>query len=163
MEATTLLQRDHDAVRRLFQAFENADGNPSAQGELFAQIAEELEVHARIEEEVFYPAVRDAAPPADEDAAMDLIDESREEHGEVRDLVEEIDALDPIDEEFPKQVKKLHKAVERHASEEEKEMFPFARQHLDPVQLADLGARMEARKKELSPRDPHARVESGRM
>jgi hemerythrin superfamily protein len=153
MDATDLLRRDHDGVRGLFQAFENAGDRERSRRELFEQIREAIDVHARVEEEIFYPAVRAAG-----DEGADIVEDATEEHDAVNELLETISALDPSERKFERTLRKLRRKVEHHATEEEAEMFPFAREHLGGARLEELGARLEARKKELSPRDPHAQV-----
>jgi iron-sulfur cluster repair protein YtfE (RIC family) len=153
MDADELLRKDHEAVRGLFQAFENAEVKPKARSELFAQIRELLQVHSRIEEEIFYPALAQV-----DDEGRDLVKEAREEHAEVDELLVEIADLDPTGDYFAKKVDKLRKKVEHHAGEEEDEMFPFAQRQLGDMRLAELGRELEMRKQELSPRSPDAPV-----
>lgn len=153
MDATDLLRKDHDGVRGLFQAFENAGAREHSRRELLEQIREAIDVHSRIEEELFYPAVRACG-----EEGADLVDEATEEHDAVGELLEEIAALDPSERKFERRVRKLRRKVEHHATEEESEMFPFAREHLGGAKLEELGARVEARRREISPRDPRAPV-----
>jgi hemerythrin superfamily protein len=156
MEATRLLQHDHDGVRGLFAAFQNAGDDHVAQAELFSQLREAIDVHATMEEEVFYPAIRECDGKGNK--GHTLVKEAHEEHDEVRQLLAECALLDPADKKFARTVKKLEHAVEHHAGEEEKEMFAFARAHIDAALLEEIGVRLERRKKELSTRDPHAQV-----
>jgi len=102
----------------------------------------ELDVHAQIEETIFYPALKEA------DETHDIILEGYEEHKVVKTLLAELDALPKDQEEWGAKLKVLQENVEHHVEEEEGEMFTNARKVLSKDQAEELGARMEAAKKE---------------
>ena len=142
-DAIKLLKTDHEKVRGLLGQFENATG--ARREKLRGQIDRELKVHTQIEEEIFYPAYRDAARKKDD---KKLYYEALEEH-HVVDLVlpEMNDGSSP--EELKAKAKVLKELVEHHADEEEKEMFPRAKQVLDKDELRALGEQMQLRKETL--------------
>lgn len=145
-DAIALLKTDHKTVMALLESLEKATGPRRVK--LLGQIEKELKVHTTIEEEIFYPAYRDAAKKKDDQT---MYYEAVEEH-RVVDMVLPQAAEGANNEELKAKAKVLKELVEHHADEEEKEMFPRARQVLDKAELRDLGARMEARKKELTGR-----------
>ena len=147
MNAIKMLKEDHKKVKGLFREYEKAGEKAFQKKEEIARKAcEELEIHARIEEEIFYPAV-------DEDTSKEgskLVDEAKEEHQIVKDLIAQLKDLKVEDKEFEAKFKVLTENVEHHIEEEEGEMFPEATKKLKD-QLEDLGAQMEELKKELAP------------
>jgi hemerythrin superfamily protein len=156
-DAVTLLKEDHDKVRGLLEEFEQAaskDGDSA--GDLLQTIENELRVHTQIEEEIFYPAFRDAAGKKDE---AKLYYEAVEEHHVVDMVLPEIDARESGSPEFAAKAKVLKDLVEHHAEEEEKQMFPKARKLLDKDELMSLGERMAQRKTELTGSNGHAKGE----
>jgi hemerythrin superfamily protein len=142
-DAIQLLKADHEKVRGLLGQFENATG--ARREKLRGQIDRELKVHTQIEEEIFYPAFRDAARKKDD---KKMYFEALEEH-HVVDLVlpEMNDGSSP--EELKAKAKVLKELVEHHADEEEKEMFPAAKKILDKETLRALGEQMQLRKETL--------------
>lgn len=145
-DAIALLKADHKTVMTLLESLEKATG--ARRAKLLGQIEKELKVHTTIEEEIFYPAYRDAAKKKDDQA---LYYEAVEEH-RVVDMVLPQAGEGASNEELKAKATVLKELVEHHADEEEKEMFPRARQVMDRAELRELGARMEARKKELTGR-----------
>ena len=146
MEATALLKKDHAAVKALFKKYEAAgDRAEQTKQSLFDQIQAALDVHAAIEEQIFYPAVQEGRSVE----AKDMVLEALEEHKVVKTLLEEIAALTPADDVFDAKMKVLRENVEHHADEEEKEMFPEAKKQLSDEVRNELGTRMETRKEEL--------------
>jgi hemerythrin-like domain-containing protein len=140
-----MLKEDHEKVKELFKEFESAGENAHKKKQRIAEKAcEELDVHAAIEEEIFYPAIRDSG----HEEASKLVAEAVEEHKVVKTLIEEIRQLQPEDEEFEAKFKVLSENVEHHAEEEEQEMFPVAEEALGDT-LEQIGQQMMARKKEL--------------
>jgi len=143
MDAIELLKADHDEVRSLFEQFraaqeaEDADRMREVQQQIFA----ELETHTRIEEDIFYPAVREA----DEEELGEDVDEGIQEHHVVKVLMREIESVSGEDTYVAK-MKVLMENVEHHAEEEETEMFPEVREKMDPARLEELGAELEAAK-----------------
>lgn len=146
-DAIALLKKDHEKVRGLLGDLEKSAmrGGPRAQ-KLITQIDKELEIHTTIEEEIFYPAFREAVS-SKEDKKMYF--EAKEEHHVVKLVLPEVKEDGMALEEFAAKAKVLKELVEHHADEEEKEMFPEARKVLGRATLRDLGDRMAQRKKEL--------------
>jgi hemerythrin superfamily protein len=146
MDATTLLAEDHDIVRELFSDLAELGPKDAAERRaLLEEIRRELEVHARVEEDVFYPAVRRLP----DENAKDLVEESLEQHDEVRILVEELAQLDPADPDFEDRLTELEDVVEQHAEEEENEIFPIAREKLGTARLEEIGKELESVKESL--------------
>lgn len=146
MEATTLLKKDHAAVKALFEKFESAgDGDGSTKQRLFDQIKAELDAHAAVEEELFYPAMQKSGSKESQDLVLEAI----EEHKVVKTLLTEIAELTPDDEAFDAKMKVLQENVEHHVEEEETEMFHEAEEHLSEERRAELGEAMQSRKQAL--------------
>ncbi len=146
-DAIALLKKDHEKVRGLLGDLEKSAmrGGPKAQ-KLVSQIDKELEIHTTIEEEIFYPAFRDAVSTKDD---KKMYYEAKEEHHVVKLVLPEVKEDGIALEEFAAKAKVLKELVEHHADEEEQEMFPEARKVLSRAELRDLGDRMAQRKKEL--------------
>jgi hemerythrin-like domain-containing protein len=146
-DAIALLKKDHEKVRGLLSDLEKSAmrGGPKAQ-KLVAQIDKELEIHTTIEEEIFYPAFREAVSTKDD---KKMYYEAKEEHHVVKLVLPEVKQEGLALEEFAAKAKVLKELVEHHADEEEKEMFPEARKVLSRQELKDLGDRMQQRKLEL--------------
>jgi hemerythrin superfamily protein len=149
MDAIALLKQDHKAVKALLT--ELADTTNRAQKtrtELLQKIVTEIKAHATIEEEIFYPAFKAAGEKAD-DGKMYF--EALEEHRAAGDLVlPDLLKTDVQSDQFGGRAKVLKELIEHHADEEEKEMFPRARELMDKAQLEQLGERMAQRKAELT-------------
>jgi len=146
-DAIELLTSDHKSVKGLFQAFEKIKDRDDAnddKSDLVRRICAELTVHATIEEEIFYPAVREAID--DED----LMDEADVEHSSVKDLIAQLEDASPGDDHYDAKVTVLGELVEHHVKEEEGEMFPKARKAID---VAAVGAELAERKTELADDD----------
>jgi hemerythrin-like domain-containing protein len=139
-DAIALLKADHREVKDWFGDYEEAK-DAAEKAALSARICGALKVHTQIEEEIFYPAARAATG---DDA---LLDEAKVEHAGAKDLIAQIEAMKVGDDLYDAKVKVLGEQVEHHIEEEENELFPEARQ--SKMDLAALGARMAARKKEL--------------
>jgi hemerythrin superfamily protein len=138
MDAIALLRADHQAVNQLFVKFE-ADGLRALKTKrnLVDKMITELAVHAAVEEQVFYPAVRQAAPDLDHE-----ILEGIEEHHIVKWSLSELEGLSPEDENFGAKMSVLIENVRRHVKEEEKVIFPRTRKALTRQELEDLGQRL---------------------
>jgi len=141
-DAIALLKQDHETVRGLLERATKSSGVRRSQ--VLSKIEGELKIHTQIEEEIFYPAYRDAASKKDD---RKLYFEAVEEH-RVVDLVMP-DVENGTDEEVAAHVKVLKELVEHHAGEEEKSMFPKARKLFDREELRLLGEQLAARKKDL--------------
>ena len=148
MDACELLDADHLAVKHLFVEYARlatampADSADERQ-QIGMRICEELTVHAQIEEEIFYPALRAAVPDAG-----DLLDEAQEEHQQARDLVARIQACGSATPEMDDLVAELARAVEHHVKEERDELFPKARAGMGG-ELGPLGERLRERQQAL--------------
>ncbi len=155
-DAIALLKSDHKKVRGLLEQLEKSTEKAAARRtRLLSQIETELEVHTTIEEEIFYPAYKDAVRSKDD---RKLFFEAHEEHHVVKGVLPEIKATDPASEVFGAKAKVLKELVQHHAGEEEKEMFKSARKAMSSPELRDLGARMAARKAELMGKGKRARA-----
>jgi hemerythrin-like domain-containing protein len=138
--ALELLRDDHDIVRDLLSRLvETGAGASNKRQELLKKIGEELRNHTHLEEQVFYPAFREAARKSDQP----MVYEAREEHRAVEVVVlPDLEDADPASDEFTGYAKVLKELVEHHAKEEETEMFPRAEELMSPDQLMQLGQRM---------------------
>ena len=145
-DAIALLKEDHEKVRGLLASLEKATG--ARRGKLLTQIDQELKVHTTIEEEIFYPAFREAAKKKDDQV---MIYEAVQEHHMVDVALPEAGEGED-NEDLKAKAKVLKELVEHHADEEESDMFPRARKLFDRTELRDLGERMAERKKELQGR-----------
>jgi iron-sulfur cluster repair protein YtfE (RIC family) len=153
MDALTLLTQDHEELRRLFQEIGEATGPGAfnARARLFQAIREELEVHSDIEEEIFYPAMKDSSSPELRRLAL----EAFEEHRLVDDLLEELQDLTPNDEEFESKLDVLREQVLRHAESEEREMFAEAKKAFEKESLDQLGRDLAKRRRALETQPAH--------
>jgi hemerythrin-like domain-containing protein len=143
-DAIKLLKADHKEVADLLEKYENGRLSKDRKLAVAKQICMALTVHAQIEEEVFYPAARDASIRDGDD----LLDEAEVEHGSIKDLVGMIEEGSPEDDAlFDARVKVLGEYVKHHVKEEENELFPKARK--SDMDLEEVGARLAARKEEL--------------
>ena len=117
-----LLKDDHKHVKKHFREFEKMDPeqDPEACQELVTRVCDELEVHAQLEEELFYPAARRALQGKE---GEDLLDEAEVEHHSVKQLIAELRELQPADPKFKAHVTVLSEYVKHHVKEEEGEMF----------------------------------------
>ncbi|QRF61861.1 hemerythrin domain-containing protein [Variovorax paradoxus] len=146
-DACSLLDTDHKNVKKLFTAYDQLAGSKAASAtekkrQLAQQICAELTAHTQIEEEIFYPALREALKETD------LLDEAEVEHASAKDLIAQIQDAEEIDEMFDAKVKVLGEYIDHHVKEERNEMFPKARaaKGLDLVTMREL---LAARKEEL--------------
>jgi hemerythrin superfamily protein len=153
MDAITLLKNDHKVVKRLFRQFEKLGDNAvKSRREVVEKMIEELSIHAAIEEQLFYPAVRKAVPDAE-----DQVLESLEEHHVVKWTLSELEAMSGEEERFEAKVTVLIESVEHHAQEEEDDLFPEVRKAMGRKALAELGTAMEKAKR-TAPSRPHPRA-----
>lgn len=140
-DATALLEEDHAQIRRLLGQLEKTTGKATTRREkLLAAIEQELTLHTKIEEDVFYPAFFDACRKSDD---KELYYEAIEEHHVVDLVLPELKDTDPGTDRFAAKAKVLKDLVEHHADEEESEMLPRARKLMDREDLLRLGAEME--------------------
>ena len=145
-DACTLLDSDHRAVKKLFTQYEELSGSKAKSSmqtrrELADQICSELRVHAQLEEEIFYPAVRAAIKE------KDLLDEAEVEHSTAKDLIAQIQEATDVDDMFDAKVKVLGEYIDHHVKEERNDMFPKAR--ASKLDLVAMREELQARKEEL--------------
>jgi len=146
-DACDLLDADHRKVQKMFKDYEeltNSRARSAAQKkmDLARQICMELTVHTQIEDEIFYPACREAIKDTD------LLDEASVEHQSAKELIQQLEQADEADEMYDAKVKVLGEYVNHHIKEEKNELFPKARaaRKLDLVAMRD---ELESRKEEL--------------
>ena len=139
-DAIALLKADHEAVNHLFAEYGKTRSVANKKS-LVAEICTALTVHAQIEEEIFYPAVKAALKD------KLLVPEAIVEQASVKDMIAQLEGVEPDGEMYDAKVKVLSEYVKHHVKEEQTEMFPKAK--ATSLNMADLGARMAARKEEL--------------
>lgn len=137
MKATELLKKQHREVKKLFGEAKKATGGQRRT--VMDTIAEKLSTHMMIEEEIFYPAVREIGTKK----ANEIIPEAYEEHHVVKLVLAELPKVDLEDEQFEAKVTVLDELIEHHVEEEEEEMFDLA-EKLGDERLKELGSEMEA-------------------
>ena len=143
IDAVELLEKQHREVEAMFERFETmTDRAKVSKKKLADEICNALIMHTAIEEEIFYPATREASEETD-----DMIDEAVVEHASAKDLIAQILEMDPGDDLYDAKVKVLSELVEHHVEEEEEEMFPKAREL--KLDMAALGQEMQMRQKEI--------------
>jgi hemerythrin superfamily protein len=139
-DAIAMLKADHEAVSHLFAEYAKTHSVPNKKA-LVAEICTALSVHAQIEEELFYPAVKAALKD------KVLVPEAIVEQAGMKTLIAQLEGVDPDGEMYDAKVKVLSEYVTHHVKEEHTEMFPKAK--ASPIDMVELGARMAARKAEL--------------
>jgi hemerythrin superfamily protein len=139
-DAIALLKADHEAVGQLFDEYAKTGSTANKQA-LVAEICAALSVHTQIEEEIFYPAVKDALKD------KLLVPEAKVEHGGVKILIAQLEGTEPDGEMYDAKVKVLSEYVKQHVKEEQNETFRKLRGSL--LDLDELGARMAARRDDL--------------
>lgn len=146
MDAITLLTADHNRVRGMFTRFKEAHEaeDTTTMIEVAGKVFEELKVHTTIEEEIFYPAVKEGSAELSE-----VVDEGIEEHNVVDHLMEELGQVEAGGDEWTAKMMVLIENVEHHAQEEEQEMFPQVRSACGPDVTEKLAPQLESRKKQL--------------
>lgn len=139
--AFEVLEQDHREVEEWFDEYDEMEGNERRKGELAKEICTALKVHSQIEEEIFYPAARDAT------GDNDLIDEAVVEHAGVKNLIAEIEKMKPGQELYDAKIRVLGEMVKRHIREEEEELFPELQS--TKMDLDGVGKELLERKEEL--------------
>lgn len=135
-----MLRADHKLVSGLFDEYEKTR-SPARKKTIVQKICAELGVHAQVEEEIFYPAVKQALKD------KELVPEATVEHATLKDLIAQVKDVEPDDEMFDAKIKVMSEYVKHHVREEQNEMFPKARS--TRLDMKALGAQMAARKQEL--------------
>ena len=144
IDAIAMLTADHKDVKAMFKHYEElGERAKGSKKKLADQICTALTLHATVEEEIFYPALRAASKEA-----ADLLDEAQVEHAGAKDLIAQIQEMDPEDDLYDAKVKVLGEQIDHHATEEEDEMFPKARK--TKLDFVALGSEMAMRKDELA-------------
>jgi hemerythrin-like domain-containing protein len=151
-DALALLRADHQRVQEMFGQFEKTRSE-DRKSTLAQQICQELTIHAQIEEEIFYPAAREAIKD------QDLLDEATVEHQSAKDLIAQIEGGGPGSELFDAKVKVLGEYIKHHVKEEQNELFPQVRK--TKLDLKELGQRLQERKMELMESSAPGRAQSG--
>jgi hemerythrin superfamily protein len=139
MNALEVLKQDHQKVKGLFQEVKQTT-DQTKRKDLFDKIDTELEIHAHIEEIVFYPAIEE------HEQLKDMVTEAREEHEEAKTLLDELEELGTESHDFGSKLQELIEAVEHHVEEEEGEMFPKIQEVFDEDELEQLGQDLESAK-----------------
>ena len=140
--AIELLKEDHAKVKKAFKEFEKMDKEDVASvKEVVSAVCEDLKAHTMIEEEIFYPAARQARV----DEA--LLDEAVVEHGSAKELIAQIGASQDFDTMYDARVKVLGETIQHHVKDEERELFPACRK--SDMDMAELGQRLKRRKQQL--------------
>lgn len=146
-DAIALLEQDLRKLRRLLsELVDPTDEAATTRSELLQRVDKELDVHARIMEEVFFPALKDEA---NRHHATVSFQASADHRAVERMVIPDLKHTEPGTPEFTGRARVLQEMVENHAREEEQSMFTRARELFSPDQLADLGRRLDARKREL--------------
>jgi len=132
-----LLEADHREVEDLFAKAETTTG--AAKQQVVSKIASELTLHAEVEEQIVYPAMRQAG-------LNDLVDEAEQEHGKVKELVSRLETMDGASDEVDSVLAELKADVQHHVEEEESEGFPKFREAVDQATLQQLATRVQEAK-----------------
>lgn len=145
--ACSLLDADHRKVKKLFKAYEDlakskAAGAPQKKRDLANEICTELSVHAQIEEEIFYPALREAIKD------VDLLEEAEVEHASAKELIAQIQDAADVDDKFDAKITVLGEYIDHHVKEERNEIFVKARAARG-LNLVAMREQLEMRKEEL--------------
>lgn len=143
-DAIELLETDHEDVKVLFADYEElvADGaSAEERARLARQICNALIAHSTVEEEIFYPAARDAIDQPE------LLDQAAAEHDSAKALIAQIQRMDPSDSDYDRTVMQLQDAIDDHVHEEENELFPRVQE--SEIDLQSLGEQIAQRKDEL--------------
>lgn len=146
-DACTFLDADHKAVKKMFKAYEELTQSRARDAsqkklDLAREICQALTVHAAIEEEIFYPALREVLKE------QDLLAEAQVEHAGAKDLIAQIESMDQVDDMFDAKVTVLGEYIDHHVKEERNEIFPKARAARG-LDLAGMREELQARKESL--------------
>jgi hemerythrin superfamily protein len=142
MLATDILKQEHREAEQMMTQLQEADGqeNGASYRPIFEKLQKALQMHMRAEEEIFYPAVKNA------DDLEDQVVEAYDEHAGAKALLVQMNELDPSTEEFQTALTELMASIEHHVGEEEGEMFPTAEKELGSARMQELGKQIEALK-----------------
>ena len=141
MDAFTLLKNDHAEAADVLGKLAAADEDAAAERQqLFNKLKTALDIHAHIEETIFYPVLKQEAE------TRDITLEAYDEHKEIKDLLKQLSGTEPTGNAWDNLVNDLKRTIEHHVKEEETEMFPKAQDVLSQQQINDLGTRMQQEK-----------------
>jgi hemerythrin superfamily protein len=143
---TSLIRLDHGHVLATFHQY-HAGTSPGRKQALAATVCMALEIHAQLEEEIFYPELRSMTEPGG--TPVGIVEKSKPEHDEMRRLIGELRRLDAADPDFDRTFAELMRDVMHHVADEETTLLPAAEQLLPPERLAELGAQMTRRRAQL--------------
>lgn len=150
MDATSTIIELHGRIERLFRAYDEAHGSPVKQVTQLNAVADILAVHATVEDELLYPAVR-----AETSTLNDEMDREQEQHNLMSLLLAELGSMTPNDRHYNAKVQVLKQVFRAHARDQEDQVLPVLRGALDPVEGAALGQRLWDRGARLeNPREP---------
>jgi hemerythrin-like domain-containing protein len=141
--AVELIKSDHRKVEQLYQRYQNANGQAQQKQSIVQEICNELELHAKLEEDLFYPAVERTLGDG-----ANLVKEAIKEHNEVKNAISKLQASQFAGPDCDRVFQDMMSGVQHHVQEEEQEMLPKAQQQLG-AELEDLGAQIQQRKQEL--------------
>lgn len=144
LNALDLIKRDHDRIKDMFDAALNT-GDPAARSEMLQRIRAELIAHERMEEDVFYPALRSAS-----EKAREIVLEGYEEHHVIDMILDEMFEVPEDSEQWQAKLKVLHENLAHHIEEEEEEMFARAKKAMSGDTLDELGRKMAQAKEAAS-------------
>ncbi|NJR57929.1 MAG: hemerythrin domain-containing protein [Cyanobacteria bacterium CRU_2_1] len=139
-----LIEADHQKVEQLFTESETTKGVKKSQ-EIFNQIYKGLTLHAKAEELVFYPAMREY------EETQQYLEEAEQEHNSAKILLEEMKTLNPSDDEFKTKMQSLKETIRHHVAEEESEIFDAVRECMDDEELKQLGQEFQDAKARIEP------------
>ncbi len=150
MDAIALLKADHKKVEGLFKEVEGLSETAHvSRQKLFAQIDQELTAHSKVEETIFYPALKKKATADKSDDAEQEVLEAYEEHDNVKSMLKKLESTDPSDETYNAKLQVLSELVKHHVHEEEHEMFKEARGLMSETELTQLGDKMAKAKEQM--------------
>jgi hemerythrin superfamily protein len=145
VNAIALLIADHEDVNEMFIQYHDVvldEGMDEERADLVDQICQALMAHATLEEELFYPAARDALDDPG------LIEKAEHQHAQARVLIEQLQGMSALDDQYDNTVQQLQDSVEQHVQEEEVELFPLVRE--SSLDVFALGMQMAERRDELA-------------
>jgi hemerythrin superfamily protein len=145
MNVLKLLKKDHSTVRGLLTKFENTGRRSfERRHDIFDQVRRELLLHAKVEEQIFYPALK-----AVNGRGRKLVSQALNDHRDMEQLLRQVAKLEPEDQAFVDRMEALMEVVDNHVEEEEREIFRFAEENCPESQLEQMGREMENRKRTL--------------
>jgi len=140
MDAVQMLLDDHKAVKQWFREYSDAGTRIETKRDLANRILTSLEIHSKLEEEIFYPAVRELGS---------IVEHSYEEHRTVDQMIEQLKGMKVDEPRYDQLMREMRENVEHHMEEEESEMLPQAQQDLGSEEMDRLGQQMQQRRQQL--------------